>query len=149
MRPDPRARSPRARFRRIRSGERGFTLLEVVVAFAIAALGLSVLFSGTLGGLRAAEVAGRYGEAVSRARSHLAAVGHGAPLAAGEQGGEDDGGWRWRLRIAPMAGVARAQGNPVPTLFAVSVSVSWGEGDAERRVQLDTRRLGSAPPAGP
>ena len=44
---------------RVRRGERGFTLLEVVVAFAIAALGLSAVFSGTRGGLRAAVAAGR------------------------------------------------------------------------------------------
>ncbi len=144
MRPDPvrPARGAGAR-------EAGFTLLEVVVAFAIAALGLSALFGGTLGGLRAADAAGRYGEAVARARSHLAAVGHGAPLAAGDLRGEDGGGWRWRVRVAPVATVAGPPGGAVPTLFAVSVSVSWGEGEGERSVRLDTRRLGAAPPAGP
>ena len=34
-------------------GERGFTLLEVLVAFVIAALALGALFRGTLDGLRA------------------------------------------------------------------------------------------------
>lgn len=146
MRPEAPRPEPLPRARRAWPGERGFTLLEVLIAFAIAALGLSALFSGTLGGLRAAQVAGQYGEAVSRARSTLALVGHGAPLVAGERRGEE-GDWRWRIRIAPLGSLAGAPGEPVPTLFAVSVSVSWGDG--ERSVQLDTRRLGAAPPAGP
>ena len=79
--------------------ERGFTLLEVVVAFAIAALALSVLFRAATGGMTAVATAGRYEEAVSRAKSHLAAIGHEGAITEGETEGDDGSGFHWRIRI--------------------------------------------------
>ena len=81
--------------------EAGFTLLEVLVAFIIAALALAALFSGALGGLRAAATSGRYLEAVSRAESHLAAATTGDALAAGDRQGDEGAGFHWHVRIAP------------------------------------------------
>jgi prepilin-type N-terminal cleavage/methylation domain-containing protein len=46
--------------------ERGFTLLEVLVAAAIAALALGVLLQGALASLRSVQVAGHYQEAARR-----------------------------------------------------------------------------------
>ena len=57
----------------------GFTLLEVVVALAIAALALVGLFQAGSGGLFAVDTAARAEEAVQRAQSHLAAVGRDSP----------------------------------------------------------------------
>src|SRR6266446_5415666 len=56
----------------------GFTLLEVVVALAIAGLALVGLFRAGSGGLLAVDTAARAEEAVQRAQSHLAAVGRDA-----------------------------------------------------------------------
>jgi general secretion pathway protein I len=137
-----------------RRRDTGFTLLEALVAFAIAALALAALLQGSLAGLRASQVAGRYEEALARARSRLAAL-EAVPLAAGDQRGEDGGGYRWRVRIVPLATsgavrqpVATAPSAPL-TLYAVSVTVGWQEGEQAREVRLDTQRLGPAAAAGP
>jgi len=53
----------------------GFTLLEVVVALAIAAVALVGLFQAGSGGLFAVDTAARAQEAIQRAQSHLAALG--------------------------------------------------------------------------
>ena len=132
--------------------ERGFTLLEVLVAFIIAALALGALYQGTLGGLLAARVAGQTQEALSRARSRLAEIGHGAPLRAGEQQGDDGGGYRWRLRIAPIATAPLARGDaatvargPRAALYAVTVWIGWDG----REVRLDGAAVAAAPPPAP
>jgi general secretion pathway protein I len=141
-----------------REREAGFTLLEVLVALVIASLALGVLFSGALTGLRSAQLSGDYAQAVSRARSHLAAVGIGAPLAAGTQDGDDGGGFRWRVSVQPLATITLAQqsgalGNggrpPRVALYAVGVIISWTKGGGVRHVELDSQRIGTAPAARP
>lgn len=127
--------------------ENGFTLLEVLVALAIAGLALIALFQAGGAGLVAVDAAVRFEEAVQRAQSHLAAVGHDVALLQGESEGDDGGGYRWRLRIAPVASwpVQRAAGaaTAVSTLFDVEVAISWPGGRHERRIVLKTRRVGA------
>src|SRR5437868_13409382 len=124
----------------------GFTLLEVVVALAIAGLALVGLFRAGSGGLFAVDTAARAEEAVQRAQSHLAAVGRNAALTEGEFTGDDGGGYRWRLRVRPLT--ARQSLGPdgsspaTTTLFDVEVSIAWPGRAGERSVLLQTLRLG-------
>ena len=129
--------------------EQGFTLLEVLVAFLIAALALGVLFRAAAESEASAGASARYAEALSRARSRLAAVDGAGPPVAGDQQGDDGGGYRWRVRTTPLQTGAPAASGLAPMLFGVSVAVSWQAGGQERSVQLDTRRLGVAPPRQP
>lgn len=135
--------------------DHGFTLLEVLVAFIIAALAMGELFSVAASDLRAVDVAGRYEEALSRARSHLAAVGPNGALTPGEQQGDDGGGYHWAVRIAvvtsapplpePTASALAAPAAPRAALYSVAAAISWREGDHSRVVRLATERVGPAP----
>ena len=137
----PASRTPRGR---------GFTLLEIVVALAIAGLALVGLFRAGTGGLFAVDTAARLEEAVQRAQSHLAAVGRNAALTEGEFTGDDGGGFRWTLRVRPVAsrqtpgqdGISSA----TATLFEVEVAIAWPGRVGERSFILRTLRLGT--PAG-
>ena len=133
----------------------GFTLLEVLVAFAIAAPALALLYRQGIASLGTAQTAAGYQEAISRAQSHLDAL-NGSKLAAGEQAGDDGGGFAWRLRIAPVASTAPPR--PVPrgspyaggtTLFAVAVEIAWPGPHGKHTLTLNTRRLGPATAAAP
>jgi general secretion pathway protein I len=128
--------------------ERGFTLLEVLVAFIIAVLALGALFRGSLEGLRATQVATRYEEAVTRAQSHLAALTAGGGLSPSDRQGDDGDGFHWRIRITPIMGGSPSQGTrAMPALYAVSVAISWNDG-SRRQVELDSERIGAAPQPG-
>src|SRR5713226_7483329 len=85
------------------STARGFTLLEVVVALAIAALALVGLFRAGSGGVLAVDVAGRVDEAIERAQSHLAEFGRVAAITPVETAGDDGDGYRWRVRTRSLA----------------------------------------------
>jgi general secretion pathway protein I len=130
----------------------GFTLLEVVVALAIAGLALVGLFHAASGGLWSVDTAARAEEAIQRAQSHLAAVGRNTALGVGEFTGEDGGGYRWRLRVYPLtARPSLAPDGVTPittTLFNVEVTISWPGRAGERSVVLRTLRLGSSQGSG-
>ncbi|HLY56044.1 MAG TPA: prepilin-type N-terminal cleavage/methylation domain-containing protein [Stellaceae bacterium] len=140
--------------------ERGFTLLEVLVAFTIAALAFVVLFKTAGAGLVAARTAGRYEEAVSRARSHLDAIGTNIHATEGPLTGDDGGGYHWRLAVAPGATTRPSPDDsgdegarptpPVPiSLYDVAVTITWTEGGRSREVTLHTQRLAQAPAGTP
>lgn len=125
----------------------GFTLLEVVVALAIAGLALVALFRAGSGGLLSVDTAAKVEEAVQRAQSHLAALGRDAALAVGDFTGDDGAGYRWTLRVRPLSARQSPEQNGVSpvttTLFSVEVIISWPAGGAERSVVLQTLRLGA------
>src|SRR5215469_13085597 len=125
---------------------RGFTLLEVVVALAIAGLALVGLFRAGSGGLFASDIAARAEAAVQRAQSHLAAVLSGE-VALCKRGvpphgrkmrlrALDGGGYRWTLRVRPLtARQSLAPDGVTPvntTLFNVEVAISWPGRAGER-----------------
>jgi len=135
--------------------DRGFALLEVLIAFAIAAMALGILFRAASSGESAAHGAGQYEEAVSRAKSHMAALGHGAPLVEGESSGDDGGNYRWRIKISPIAVAAPPVNAPPPppgaaqqVLYAVEVGISWIADGRTRELVLHSQRLGTQTGAG-
>jgi general secretion pathway protein I len=124
--------------------EAGFTLLEVVVATAIAALALVALFQSGSAGLFTAGEAIRVAEAVDRAQSHLAATADAGTIAPGETEGDDGGGYHWRLSTRPIASrqaPTPGLGDAATTLYDIRVTVSWGGRRHPRSVELESRRI--------
>lgn len=111
--------------------EAGFTLLEVMVAFVIAALAAMALYRAGFAGLADSVTAARYQEALVRAQSRLAAVGTLTALRPIRAHGRDGDGFHWRLEIAPLA---HRDGL---TLYAVRVTERFGT----RQVTLASERL--------
>lgn len=134
----------------------GFTLLEVTIAFAIAALSLGAFYGGVAGGVRATGTAARYEAALARAQSRLAAYGATARLVPGDESGDDGGGYTWRVQVrqaasAPYAGVPpdAARTAPRAALFSIAVTVVWRMDGGERQVTLSTARLRSIAASAP
>ncbi len=125
------------------AGERGFTLLEVVVALAIAALALAALFQAASGGLDNVDIAQRTLGAARRAQNLLAESGVVSPLSPGVRSGEAEG-YRWQVTVRPaVAGRPAGNGTPaVPALYSIEARVSWRRGLVARTVTLATLRLG-------
>jgi prepilin-type N-terminal cleavage/methylation domain-containing protein len=123
----------------------GFTLLETLIALAIAAVGLGFLVSAAGTGLGNAELAGRYVEATRRAQSHLAEIGITTPLVPGVRSGDDGGGFSWTARISAPAGHETAEAStemPALGLYTVEVTIRWREGVSVRSISLQSQRTG-------
>ena len=132
---------------------KGFTLLEVIVALVIAGLAAGALLVAVGSGLHATQTALMYDQAIVRAQSRLAAAIHGTKLTPADRRGDDGGGFRWRLRVAPVASASvrpvgvvgpRSAASIGVVLYGITVWVSWSDGSTERDVRLDTQQVGGA-----
>ena len=126
--------------------QKGFSLLEVLVAFAILAMTLGVLLQVFSAGLRNAAVSEDYTYAILHAESLLAVLGAEEPLNVGVTEGELDDKFSWRNTVTlyteddlPVDESSQA----IP--YRVQVEVFWQGGKEMRSVMLETLRL--APPA--
>jgi len=131
--------------------QRGFSLLEVLVAFSILALSLGVLMQIFAGSLRNADVTRDQAQAVALAQSLLASAGVETALLAGESTGVLENKFRWVLRVSPFVEEVpsrQAVRSPLRLdLWEVAVRVAWGGDSAspERSLTLTTLRVQPVP----
>jgi general secretion pathway protein I len=125
-------------------GEAGFTLVEVIAAFAILAFAFSILLGVISDGIWRAAQAEIEAEAGTLAASLLAEAGTEAVVTSGERVGQNRDALRWRLRTEPYGGGDESQG-PIGA-YRVTAEVFWRNGVRERSVSLSTLRLGPREP---
>ncbi|MEG3789841.1 prepilin-type N-terminal cleavage/methylation domain-containing protein [Lysobacter sp. CCNWLW3] len=144
------AAMPRRGGWRARRAARGYTLIEVIIAFALLALAMTLLLGTLSGAARQVRWSGDAGRAALHAQSLLDQIGVAEPLTPGQQSGDfEEGRYRWTLGVAQWRdrAVAATQ-QPVdvngPQLFEITLAVEWGDGGPAQRFQL--RSLRSALP---
>jgi general secretion pathway protein I len=129
-----------------RRGQRGYTLIEVIVAFALLAGALTLLLATLSGALRQVRWSGDAGRAALHAQSLIDQVGVGEPLRPGTRRGDfEDGRYRWTLDVArwvdPRVPADAARDPNASQLLELRLGVEWGEGGPRERLQLSTLRL--------
>jgi general secretion pathway protein I len=139
---------------------RGFTLLEVMLAFVVLAVALGLLLGMLSRGLKQVTQSQAETEAALYAQSLLDELGTLAPLQPGVRDGEfGNGRYRWRLQVAPARDPAPPpppeEGAPTPqpvatdgapVLYRVLLEVEWGAAAPAQKLRFETLRL-RAPPA--
>lgn len=130
----------------MRHAQRGFTLIEVIVAFALLALALTLLLGTLSGATRQVRDADRAGRAALYAQSLLDQVGVGETLQAGRRAGVfDDRRFRWTLDVTPWRDPA-AGGDVIaapdaPRLLHLALVVRWGDDARREQLRLESLRL--------
>jgi general secretion pathway protein I len=128
-----------------RHPQAGYTLIEIIVAFAILALGLTLLLGTLSGATRQVRQAGDAGRAALHAQTLLAAYGE-RPQPGTRSGTLEDGRYRWRLEVspwrdpAPVAGAARFDPNAA-RLLQLRLAMTWGEAGPGQQLQVESLRL--------
>ncbi len=126
--------------------QRGYTLIEVLVAFAVLALALTLLLGTLSGASRQVHWSAVAGRAALHAESLLAQTGVGESLQPGRRDGDfEDGRYRWVLDVAPYDDPTRAPQAAIdpfsPRLLQLRLLVSWGKGGRREQITVDSLRL--------
>ena len=124
--------------------QKGFSLLEILIAFSILAISLGILLKIFSAGINTAVAAEDYTAAVQIAESLMAKTGLESPLQAGEDSGTENEKYEWQVLVTPYLF------NPenidemtiTTTLFKVKVIVNWDiEKTKRRQIELTTLKL--------
>lgn len=129
--------------------EAGFTLIEVVVALAIAGVALVAIarvFGSSVAGEATASSAAA---ALAVAEEQMADAEATVVLRPGSSEGIFAGRYRWRTVITPYKDADAGPVDPLAStlrLLRIEVAVAWSDGSSRRRIALETLRLGPPVP---
>jgi general secretion pathway protein I len=124
------------------SRNRGFTLIEVVVALAILGVGLTVIIELFSGGLRLARASMEYTKAVNYARTKMEEIAVKSAVQEGTGEGEsDDKSFRWQvvMKKVDLLSIDKSMDYKPPIeLYQVKIDVFWISGSKERSTSLES-----------
>ncbi|MEO6065517.1 MAG: prepilin-type N-terminal cleavage/methylation domain-containing protein [Lysobacterales bacterium] len=125
-------------------GSRGFSLLEIIVAFVVFALAFGLLMQVASGSLRNARHSAHFTQAALLAQSKLDELGVGEPLEEGSDSGRFDERYDWRLDVRKQDAPPAANGNldELPfELMHIELTVEWRDGVRTRDARFVTERI--------
>jgi general secretion pathway protein I len=145
--------APHRRIPKTRRNAAGFTLIEIIVAFGILALGLTLLIGTLSGATRQVRQAGDAGRAAMHAHTLLAQHASALQAPVSLDGELEEGRYRWQLQVTPWQDPTPRTG-PVRTdpgaarMLHVQLDIEWAEGGPQERLQVASLRLALPPQDG-
>lgn len=126
--------------------QQGFSLLEVIVAFALLAGALTLLLGTLSGASRQVRRSADGGRAALHAQSLLAQLGVGEALGTGRDSGDfEDGRYQWTLDVHPWKDASQPANTPIdpaaPRMLEIQLDVTWGQAGPGERLQLRSLRM--------
>lgn len=120
--------------------QRGFSLLEVLVALVIMSFALAIILQLFQTGLRNVDLSEQYWRGAIHARSQLAKVGPVFSIEDSEYDGEFSDGYRWRIGIFKMPS-PEGESRHLIQHYQVRVTSYWDDGDKTRQYELNSIRV--------
>ncbi len=119
------ARRSRGVRRGRRAGQDGFTLLEVLIAFAVLSIAVVGVIQGFAQGLRLLKVAGDHQQAVLLADQKTREMVK--PVEGRDQGKEGSYDWERTVTLEPAPDLTRTPATAKWHVYRIDVKVNWGD----------------------
>lgn len=117
---------------------KGFSLLEVLVAFTIAAMSLGILFQIYAKGTTSAILGGEYAQAIAIAESKLAELGISEDLEISERTGSENDKYNWHIISQDYIEDSPSDFISNFSLKEITVEVYWDSQRNRRSIKLHT-----------
>ena len=125
-------------------GSKGFTLIEIVVALAILAIGLTAVLEGFAGGLRSARVSEDYTKATWHGQTKMEEMLMTQELSEEVTEGTFDNQFSWKSevkKVTPSLGRdEKAQSSLPVEIYQIIVTVTWPWGAGKKSLELESLR---------
>jgi general secretion pathway protein I len=123
------------------NSDRGFTLIETLVAISVLAISLVVLLQLFSGGLKSSKLSDEYTRGIFHAREKMDEILLAEELTEGVIDGQFDDGFRWRAKALHLD-IEEAKDVKLPfRAFNINVNVMWDEGDHEKHFAISAIKL--------
>lgn len=123
--------------------QKGFSLLEILVAFSILAIALTIILKIFSSGVNTAIVAEEYTIATQIAESLMAKTGIETPLVEGDSSGVEEEKYSWQVNVSALPALIDGS-DMVAELKSVKVQVRWPNGvENFRTVELNSVKSGT------
>ncbi len=122
---------------------KGFTLIEVLVAVAILGVGLTVLIELFSGGLRLGRASEEYTKAVNYARLKMEEMAVKPTIKEGSEEGEFDETFRWQVEVKKVEILPienKPDFKPPAQFFQVQINIIWKSGSKEKSTHIESYR---------
>ena len=123
---------------------RGFTLIEVVIALAILGVGLTVIIELFSGGLRLGRASKEYTKAVNYAQMKMEEILLKQQVEEGVEEGKFDDTFRWEIGVkkVDILPVEKDRDfNPPAEFFQVKINIIWKSGSKERSTTIESYKM--------
>jgi general secretion pathway protein I len=121
--------------------DRGFTLIETIVAISILAISLVVLLQLFSGGLKSSKLSDEYTRGIFHAREKMDEILLAGDLTEGVISGEFNDGFKWRAE-ALLLDTKEAADVKLPfRAFNIKVDIMWDAGGHEKHFAINAMKL--------
>jgi len=124
--------------------EKGFTLLEIMVAVAILGIALTVILQQFSAGLKTVMISREYTNALIHAREKLEEFCLEKEVSEKEESGDFEDGYKWRVVISPFEEEGKEEEDTeflLLRMYTITSMVNWDAGGKERKVELATLKI--------
>jgi general secretion pathway protein I len=120
---------------------RGFTLIETLVAISILAISLVTLLQLFSGGLKSSRLSEEYTRGIFYARERMDEILLAEELNEGVIAGQSDDGFTWRAESSPVDSPEAKDAKLPVRAFNIKVDVMWREGEKEKHFVINAIKL--------